>query len=195
MRRLIVPTVFAISAASSGFAQTRREIPLPDTLGANFSIADTATKSGTAADYDVLLGFWHFRFQVRKADGSFNPSFTGHWSFEKKPGGLLIEDHWRYDDPSEPMGVSTYTYRSFDSERKIWRMLGTRSTGSEFDLGLTWSDELNRYAIQHYGPAIVRIRYFSIGQDHFLWRADRTTDGGKTWLLDAWTMEASRIGR
>jgi hypothetical protein len=181
--------------ATTVFAQTKREIPLPDTLGANFEIADSASKSGAPTDYDALIGFWEFRFQNRSPDGSFNPAFPGHWSFEKKPGGLLIEDRWRGDNPSSPMGVGTYTYRAFSSQRKIWQMLGTTSTGNEFALGLTWSDGANRYAIQHYGTAIMRIRYFAIEENHFLWRADRTTDGGKTWLRDAWTMEAKRIGR
>lgn len=180
---------------ASGSAALSRDIPLPDTLGANFPIADTTTVLGTAADYDALLGFWEFRFQVRNANGSFGPAFAGHWSFEKKPGGMLIEDRWRGDDPSSPMGVSTYTYREFDPERKIWHMLGTNARGGEFALGLTWSDEHNRYAIQHYGDAIMRIRYFAIEPDHFLWRADRTADGGRTWLRDAWTMEAWRIGK
>jgi hypothetical protein len=177
------------------FGQGRREIQLPDTLGANFPIADTATKSGTPADYDAVLGFWHFRFQWRNPDGSFGDTFAGHWSFEKKPGGMLIEDRFRGDNPDEPMAVGTYTYRSFDPERKIWRMLGTNAHGGEFALGLTWSDGANRYAIQHYGTAIMRIRYFAIQPNHFLWRADRSEDGGKSWLLDAWAMEATRIGR
>lgn len=180
---------------ASGPSAIAREIPLPDTLGANFSIADTNTVIGTAADYDTLLGFWEFRFQTRAPNGALGPAFTGHWSFEKKPGGMLIEDRWRGDDPSSPMGVSTYTYREFDPERKIWHMLGTNARGGEFALGLTWSDQANRYAIQHYGDAIMRIRYFTIEPNHFLWRADRTTDGGKTWLRDAWMMEAWRIGK
>jgi ketosteroid isomerase-like protein len=180
---------------ASASAAGSREIPLPDTLGADFSIADTNTVVGSAADYDTLVGFWEFRFQTRGPNGAFGPSFTGHWSFEKKPGGMLIEDHWRGDDPSSPMGVSTYTYRVFDPERKIWRMLGTNARGGEFALGLTWSDSRNRYAIQHYGDAIMRIRYFALEPNHFLWRADRTTDGGRTWQRDAWTMEAWRIGK
>lgn len=180
---------------AAGNAANGREIPLPDTLGANFSIADTNTVVGTAADYDTLIGFWEFKFQPRATNGAFAPAFSGHWSFEKKAGAMLIEDHWRGDDPSSPMGVSTYTYREFDPQRKIWRMLGTNARGGEFALGLTWSDAGNRYAIQHYDDAIMRIRYFAIEPNHFLWRADRTTDGGKTWLRDAWTMEAWRIGK
>jgi hypothetical protein len=154
-----------------------------------------ATKKGAPADYDAFLGFWQFRFQSRNADGSFNAAFPGHWSFEKKPGGLLIEDRWRADNSSQPMGVRTYTYRTFHPQRNVWQMLGTSSLGGEFALGLTWSDDTNRYAIQHYGSAIMRIRYLSIRADKFLWRADRSTDGGRTWLLDAWTMEATRVGR
>lgn len=195
MHRLAISAFVVTLVASRGLAQVVRQIPLPDTLGANFSIADTATKAGTPEDYDAFIGFWQFRFQTRNADGSFNAAFPGHWSFEKKPGGLLIEDRWRGDNSSQPMGVGTYTYRAFHPQRKIWQMLGTHSLGGEFALGLTWSDGTNRYAIQHYGSAIMRIRYLSIGPDKFLWRADRTTDGGKTWLLDAWMMEATRVGR
>jgi hypothetical protein len=195
MPRYAFILVLPILTATTLHAQARREIPLPDTLGANFALADSATGSGDASDYDALLGVWHFRFQNRIANGTFNPAFTGHWSFEKKPGGMLIEDRWRPDDPSVPMGVGTYTYRAFDPEKKRWQMVGTRATGGEWALGLTWSDGRERFAIQHYGPAIMRIRYFAIDKDHFFWRADRTTDGGKTWLLDAWTMEATRIGR
>jgi hypothetical protein len=172
-----------------------RDIPLPDTLGANFPIADSAAMHGTPEDYDALLGFWEFRFQERNADGSFGPAFRGHWSFEKKPGGLLIEDHWRGDNPLAPMGVSTYTYRTFDPRKRVWQMLGTNSAGGEFALGTTWSNGGERFAVQHYGPAIIRIRYFAVEPNHFLWRADRSTDGGRTWMLDAWTMEATRIGK
>jgi hypothetical protein len=180
---------------ASGSAVNAREIPLPDTLGADFSIADTNTVTGTAADYDTLVGFWEFRFQTRAPNGAFAPAFTGHWSFEKKPGGMLIEDRWRGDDPGSPMGVSTYTYRELGPDQTIWHMLGTNARGGEFALGLTWSDQGNRYAIQHYGDEIMRIRYFALEPNHFLWRADRTTDGGKSWLRDAWTMEAWRIGK
>ena len=172
-----------------------REIPLPDTLGANFSIADTASAPGLPSDYDALLGFWEFRFQTRNPNGSFNPAFPGHWSFEKKPGDMLIEDRWRGDNAQNPMGVGTYTYRTFDPAKKHWEMVGVGSGGGAFEHGITWSDAKNRYAVQHYGPMIMRIRYLSIDANHFLWRGDQSVDGGKTWLLDAWTMEAKRIGR
>lgn len=178
-----------------GASDGGRDILLPDTLGANFSIADSAKKAGTLADYDALLGTWEFRFQSRGQDGSYYPAFTGHWTFEKHPGGGLIEDRWRPDDPSTPMAQSLYTYRTFDPERKVWQMIGSSSQGGEIQPGLTWSDSAHRYAIQRNHGVLSRIRYLSIGPDNFLWRADRSIDGGKTWLLDAGIMEAKRIAR
>jgi ketosteroid isomerase-like protein len=173
-----------------------REIPLPDTLGANFSIADSATMHGTPADYDALVGVWEFRFQTRNNNGAFFPAFSGHWTFDKKPGGMLIEDRWRGDNPKLPMDASTYTVRTFDPQAKVWRMVGMSTDGGgEFALGLTWTDGKDRFGIQHYGPAIMRIRYFAIDDNHFLWRADRTVDGGTSWFRDAWTMEARRIAK
>lgn len=176
-------------------ARDGREIPLPDTLGANFAIGDSVLKAGTPEDYDALVGFWEFRFQRRTSDGSFGPVSRGHWWFEKKPGGLLIEDHWRPDDPSTPMGQSTYTYRTFDPERKVWQMIGARSAGGEFAPGLTWAKGDERFGIQHYGDAIMRIRYLRIDANRFLWRSDMSTDGGRTWTRDVLAMEATRIGK
>ncbi len=47
-------------------AQTAN-IPVPDTLGANF--ADT-TDTATADAFAYLIGEWDFRFQTRRQDGT-----------------------------------------------------------------------------------------------------------------------------
>jgi Domain of unknown function (DUF4440) len=174
-----------------------REIALPDTMGAAFAVGDSANKAGSSADYDALLGTWEFRFQVRNGDGTFQPAFTGHWTFDKKPGGGLVEDHWRPDDPSTPTGVSLHTYRVFDADRKVWQMIGASSNGGPIQPGLTWSDSSGRvrFAIQRSRGVLVRIRYLDIEPDRFLWRSDRSWDDGKTWLRDAGIMEARRIGK
>jgi ketosteroid isomerase-like protein len=152
-------------------------------------------EQGALADYDALLGTWEFRFQSRRPDGGFWPVFTGHWTFEKRPGGGLIEDRWRPDDPSTPMAQSLYTSRTFDPKRKVWQMIGSSSVGGEIEPGLTWADDTSRYAIQRNHGVLSRIRYLSIGANAFLWRSDVSQDGGKTWLLDAGTMEARRIAK
>ena len=172
-----------------------RDVAFADTLGADFSIADSSANKGSQTDYDRLVGTWEFRFQVRVADGTFLPPFSGHWTFDKRPGGGLIEDHWRPDDPSTPMGISLYTYRTFDPKQHVWFMLGTSSYGGDVQPGLTWAEGDALYCIQRNGNNLSRIRYTFLSDDHFLWRSDRSQDGGKTWMRDAGTMEARRIGK
>jgi hypothetical protein len=43
-------------------------------------------------------------------------------------------------------------------------------------------------------PTILRIRYYDIQPDRFSWSADRSTDGGRTWVKDVQRIEARRIG-
>jgi hypothetical protein len=189
----------AASASSRIVAQTAgpagRVVSLSDTLGANFPLADSATKTGSLADYDSLVGTWTFRFQTRRPDGSFNEPILGHWTFDKKPGGGLIEDRFRPDDPSVSMGVSLYSYRIYDPERRLWQIIGASSNGGAVQLGLTWSDAGNRYVIQRAGRILVRMRYSAIVSNHFVWRSDRSYDNGTTWIRDFAVLEATRVGR
>jgi hypothetical protein len=104
-------------------------------------------------------------------------------------------DHWRADSPGADEESGTYTYRSYHPDRKLWEMMGVATGQRRWAPGLVWSDAQNRFAVQHYGTTIMRIRYFAITPAHFLWRADQSTDGGATWRLDHWTMEAFRLAR
>ena len=119
-------------AAQSGGSP--RAIPLPDTLGANFPISDTASAKGAPTDYDCLLGEWHFQFQMRREDGSWERAFPGHWVFEKTaPGGFMIADRWRADNPSEPVANGTYTYRCFRRNNRsggCWEPIPITARGS-----------------------------------------------------------------
>jgi hypothetical protein len=184
------------------FAQNQQSVPraiqLPDTMGANFSVADSATATSLSTDYDFLIGTWSFKFQARRRDGSFSPPFTGHWVFTKKETGgqgVLIEDHWRPDDPTSTWDAGTWTYRAYNSERKIWEMQGINTNVGAFQPGLMWRAGDSRLLTEWYGSMLVRFRYFAIQPDHFLWRADATFDRGKTWINDWWTMEVTRISR
>jgi len=55
--------------------------------------AAPAFAQSQASVYDFMIGTWRFMFQARSRDGSFTPSFTGHWVFTKKPDKFL----WRAD--------------------------------------------------------------------------------------------------
>jgi hypothetical protein len=74
-------------------------------------------------------------------------------------------------------------------------MFGTWPGSGAMEPGLTWSDGVSRFAIQRSKNVLVRIRYLQIEADRFLWRSDRSVDGGLTWLLDAGSMEAKRIAK
>jgi hypothetical protein len=172
-----------------------RAIDFPDTLGARVDVTDSLKSLATGADYDALVGMWEFTFQSRQPDGSFGVPFKGHWTFEKKGDGGIIEDHWRPDNPTTPMQSSLYTYRVFDPEEKVWRIVGANSHGGGLIPGRTWASGDERDGIEWYGTVLVRFRYFAITPTRFLWRQDQSRDGGKTWILDTGMMEARRIGK
>ena len=190
--------VLAAPVAAQDPVSVPRAIPMPDTLGANFPVADTLTGTSGPADYDFLLGTWRFTFQARRDDGSFTPAFTGHWVFTRKQTGgrgVLLEDHWRPDDPSSTWDAGTWTYRAWNPERGIWEMQGINTDAGAWQPGLMWTDGESRLLTEWYGPMLVRFRYFAIQPDRFLWRADATFDRGRTWLADYWTMEVHRVSR
>ena len=166
-------------------------------MGANFNVADSATAKSKADDFDFMVGVWVFKFQQRRPDGTFNPPFNGHWVFEKKrSSGALIEDHWRGDAPGQTWDDGTWSYRTYNSQRGIWEMVGMNTNVGTWLPGLMWRSGDDRLVTEWYGPnVLVRFRYFAIEPNHFLWRADRSTDSGKTWIRDWWTMDVTRISR
>jgi hypothetical protein len=197
MRAHHLLTILGALSAPALHAQSR-VVPLPDTLGANFSIADSARRVGTPEDYDAVLGVWHFTFQQRRPDGGYGAPFTGHWTFRKRPGSrAVIEDQWRRDNADSPFESGTLTYRAYNPTRKLWEIQGTSTNNDHPWLpGVGWSDRSNRYLVQHYGGGwIMRFRYLAIESNRFLWRADMTEDGGATWTRDWWVMEVTRVGR
>lgn len=193
---LLAIIVCCETVAPESVAAQARAIPMPDTLGANFAVADSARGTASPDDLDFLIGMWHFRFQQRNVDGTFGAPFNGHWFFERaRTAGALVVDHWRSDNPATTLDAGTWTYRTFNPRRNLWEMQGVDVTRGAWQPGLIWSDSSGLYVIQHNGTIIMRFRYFNIEADRFLWRADRSADGGRTWLLDRWTMEVTRVAR
>lgn len=202
MRRLCFAVLISIGTAAAASGQNQASVPraiqMPDTMGANFPVTDTLTATSGPADYDFLVGTWRFTFQARRDDGSFTPAFSGHWVFTKKQTGgqgVLLEDHWRPDDPTSTWDAGTWTYRAYNPERRLWEMQGINTNVGAFQPGLMWTAGDSRLLTEWYGPMLVRFRYFAIQPDRFLWRADATFDGGRNWIRDYWTMEVHRVSR
>ena len=167
-----------------------QDVPAPDTLGANFDISTPGT--GGPDLFDYLVGEWDFRFQTRRDNGAWNPARPGHWKTWKSHDGLMVEDEWSVTPPPGQPRRVTVTYRAWNPERRLWEIMGVVPGAGRFEPGLAWGSGDERLLIQHYGDYTVRIKYYQITRTHFLWRADGSSDGGRTWQRDVWRMEATR---
>jgi hypothetical protein len=184
----------AVLSANSASAQQRVEVTRADTLGANFDATKVGT--GTPSDFDFLIGTWNYRFQSRKQDNpsEYLPARPGIWTGAKTHDGFMMEDEFRTLNQNGTRGL-TLTYRVFDPDKKIWNIQGIGVRRAVWTPGVAWSDGQNRYLVQDYPELGVkmRIKYYAITRDHFLWRADGSPDGGKTWVKDFWLIEATRV--
>jgi len=194
MRRLLSTLALMATAATPASAQVP-DVPAPDTLGANFRHDSIGTSTPT--DFDFLDGKWNIRFQDRKSATEFNPARAGTWSAHRTHDGLVIEDEFSLINPTNGNRSLTLTYRVYNKARKTWEIAGVSAKqGSPWAPGVSWSDGRDRFVVQTYGTGpdalITRIRYYNVTADHFLWRADGSTDGGKTWIRDFWKIEANR---
>lgn len=197
MRRLFAFTFASIALIAAAAAPLRaqvRDVPTPDTLGANFNHDSVGTSTPT--DFDFLDGKWNIRFQARNENGTFGPARNGTWSARRTHEGLVIEDEFSLINPDGSRTL-TLTYRVYNKGRKTWEIAGVAAKqGTPWAPGVSWSDGRDRFIVQTYGTPpdylITRIRYYQVTANHFLWRADGSTDGGKTWLRDFWKIEADR---
>jgi hypothetical protein len=192
---MVTLTLLAITASSTPAAAQQALVPRPDTMGANFDAASPGT--GTPADYDFLIGRWTYRFQFRDpASGAYSPVRQGTWTATKRPDGPFVADEFSATSPDSARSQGTVlTYRAFNPARKRWDMQGVGSRRGRWSPGVSWSDGGDRFVVQEDSArgVRVRIRYYAITPNHFLWRADGSRDGGRTWLRDVMLIEATRL--
>jgi hypothetical protein len=193
-----VATVVLLAAPLAAQPAARRlpDVPAPDTLGANFRHDSVGTAGPN--DFDLLEGRWEIRFQTRRSATEFNPPVAGTWTGRRSHDGLVLEDDFSLVNAGDGSRSLTVTYRVYNRERKTWEIVGTSAkNGNPWAPGTSWSGGGDRFVVQTYGTGpdafITRIRYYDITADHFLWRADASSDGGKTWTRDFWKIEARRV--
>ena len=191
MLRRIIVSLFLLSGATRISAQAP-EIPRPDTLGANFD--HSSPGKGTPVDYDFLVGKWTFRYQQRDpVSGSYGPVLTGQWSGEKTHETLLADQFLLVNRAG--VTHATATYRVLNPQRGVWEIQGVAVRRGVWQPGISWSDGSDRFLVQHNPETntTLRIRYYAITHGRFLWRADGSRDGGKSWLRDVILIEATRV--
>ena len=185
--RCSLAAALLLVTAATGRAQN---VPLADSLGANFDTEHPGTAGPDLFDY--LVGEWSFRFQTINQNGVLGPARNGHWRAWKSHDGMMVEDEWIVDPPPGQPPRITISYRAWNPQRHLWEMVGVVPGQGTFDPGIAWGSGDRRMIVQHYGTFTARILYYAITPNHFLWRADGSNDSGRTWTKDVWRMEATR---
>ena len=145
------------------------------------------------SDFDYLLGDWEFTAQSREYD-----KFRGYWSAVKLDEGQIVDEYRIVGDKAETYYVTT-TLRNYNKFAERWELMGADAGGGLQDYGTGRRVGSEVHIEQKFGVAsgqasTWRIRYYDIKPDSFSWSADRSTDGGKTWVKDFQTIQARRIG-
>lgn len=145
------------------------------------------------SDFDYLLGDWEFTAQNQEY-GKFN----GRWSAVRLATGQILDEYRVTGDKGETYYVTT-TIRAYNAKADRWELIGIDDGGGLQDFGTAQraGDEMHieqRFGVAAGKPVTMRIRYYNIHTDRFSWNADRSTDGGKTWVKDFMHIEARRTG-
>lgn len=191
MRSISTIACMSLFLASSALAQEPVKTR-PDTLGAN--VPQSGPRIGTADGFDYLIGEWDFVFQYRNvvAEGAadtWSAPIPGKWTVRKTRDGLVVEDVFALEGTSDP----TISWRVFNPTRRLWEMQGLKAMRGSWDPGISWGTGSERFVEQTFtGVSVGRIRYYNITPKSFSWRADLSLDNGKTWIRDAWLIEARR---
>ena len=144
-------------------------------------------------DFDYLLGDWEFT-----ADSKEWGTHGGYWSAVKLAEGQILDEYRVTGDKGETYYVTT-SLRNYNKFADRWELIGADAGTGMQDFGTARRVGSEIHIEQKFGvtsgeAAIMRIRYYNIEKDRFSWVADRSTDGGKTWVKNHLQIEARRIG-
>ena len=145
------------------------------------------------SDFDYLLGDWEFTAQ----SGDWG-KYGGRWSAVRTDQGQILDEYRILDEKGGTIYV-TATVRSYNAAADRWELISMDAGGGLQDFGTAQRVDGEMHLEQKFGvagdsPVILRIRYYNIHPDRFSWNADRSKDGGKTWVKDFMHIEARRIG-
>ncbi|HET8644414.1 MAG TPA: hypothetical protein VFO85_02920, partial [Vicinamibacteria bacterium] len=145
------------------------------------------------SEFDYLLGDWEFTAESKQWG-----KFRGLWSAVRLDEGQILDECRVLGDQGETYYVTT-TLRNYNAGLDRWELIGADAGGGLQDFGTARREGDEMRIEQTFGVAAGtsskwRIRYHNIRKDGFSWTADRSTDGGKTWVTGHQTIEARRIG-
>lgn len=144
-------------------------------------------------EFDYLLGDWEFSSVSREWGKG-----RGYWSAVRLSEGQILDEYRIVGDHGETYYVTT-TLRAYNGVLDRWELVGMDAGNGLNDMGVAQKVGAEMHIEQKFGvmsqsPSTWRIRYYDIRPDRFSWTADRSTDGGKTWIAKELQIEARRIG-
>jgi hypothetical protein len=168
--------------------------PLPAETDSKRSVEQAkASYEAHKSDFDYLLGDWEFTAESRDYG-----KFGGRWSAVRLDQGQILDEYRVLGDNAETVYV-TSTIRAYNAMGDRWELIGMDRGGGlqDFGTGQRVNSEVHieeRFGVARGKPVTMRIRYYNIQPDRFFWTADRSADGGQTWVKDFQRIEARRIG-
>jgi hypothetical protein len=144
-------------------------------------------------DFDYLLGDWTFTAESKEYG-----KMRGYWSAVRLDEGQILDEYRIVGDKEETYYVTT-TLRNYNKFMDRWELIGADAGSGlqDFGTGRRTGTEMHieqRFGVASGRPAVWKIRYYDIQPDRFSWTADRSVDGGKTWVKNHQHIEARRIG-
>ena len=152
------------------------------------------------AQFAFLLGSWEneVKSMVDIENKRYGQPVKGIWTAKFASEGFGIQDEWR---AVGWVGAGGPTIRSFDPVSRKWVMTYIPVNQPR---GNTWLmegafDEKGNLEGQFEStdrrgrPFIQKVFFYDIEKDRFSWRADRSYDGGKTWIEGFMVAEQKRI--
>ena len=152
-----------------------------------------ASYAAHKGEFDYLLGDWEFTGTNQQYGKT-----QGLWSAVRLDKGQILDEYRVVGDEGQTYYVTT-TLRNWNGALDRWELIGADGGAGLQDFGTGRWDGKEMRIEQTFGvaagtPSTWRIRYYNIAPDTFSWVADRSTDGGKTWVTNFQQLEARRIG-
>ena len=144
-------------------------------------------------DFDYLLGDWEFTSEDKQWGKG-----RGYWSAVRLVEGQVLDEYRVVGENGETYYVTT-SLRNYNKKLDRWELIGADAGSGLQDFGTARRVGAEMHIEQTFGvmsdtPSMWKIRYYNIRPDAFSWVAERSTDGGKTWVKNHLQIEARRIG-
>jgi dipeptidyl aminopeptidase/acylaminoacyl peptidase len=134
--------------------------------------------------WDRFVGTWDCEYTFFLEDGSVGRA-AGELEFGWTLDGRAVQDIWiRYPTGAEKERTMGTSIRIFDDQSRTWHVVfvSPAERGIQTLQGGAEGDRIVLRGTNREGEEI-RWSFNDIQDDAFVWRGEKSRDGGKTWLL------------